>query len=123
MVKIMLSSMPPQYQETVRVGQISGDGREHARLQQQGVDVGWGQTLACQEATSYAAECILWCTIALGALVQGCSSTFVSAALFSPISIGVAVVYLPSTYEKLCSTWAACPYTLYISRRDFSIML
>ena len=81
MVKIMLSSMPQQRQETVRVGEISPKGVGHARFQQHGEDVGWGQTLAGQDTSSYPAECILWCTIALGALVQGCPSTFVSSTL------------------------------------------
>ncbi|CAM9274390.1 unnamed protein product, partial [Laminaria digitata] len=42
---------------------------------------GWGQALARQDSTSCPSKCILWCAVALGALVQGCSLEFVTGYL------------------------------------------
>lgn len=88
MVKIMLGSMPQQREESIRDGRggLAGGGQSSGL--RQGGDGGWSQTLACQDSTSHPSECILWCTIALGALVQGCSSEFVS--------------YPPPGYEADC---------------------
>ena len=78
MVKIMLDSMPQQHKEVVSGGNVGLARGGQSQLLQQGGDGGWSQASPREDSTSYPSECILWCTIALGALVQGCSSEFVS---------------------------------------------
>lgn len=78
MVKIMLGSMPQEREEIFRDGGGGLAGGGQSPDQRQGWHGGWSQTLASQDSTGHPSECILWCTIALGALVQGCSSEFVS---------------------------------------------
>ena len=116
MVKIMLSSMPQQRQEKVRVGEDGLAAGERARMIQQGEDGITSQTLASQEGTDYPSECILWCTIALGALVQGCSSEFVSylwvdAKPFTAVVVNLHILML---CELLHATRTACPRTVSI---------
>lgn len=100
MVKIMLGSMPQQCKETVSDGKVGLARGGHSQLLQQGGDGGWSQTWPLQDSTSYPSECILWCTIALGALVQGCSSEFVSYPLLGTKLIAASIVHLhyPGTH-------------------------
>lgn len=78
MVTIMLGSLPRQRQERFSHGTDGTVGRAQASFPQQDQDGGWHKMLACQDRTGYPLKCIFWCTIALGALVQGCASDFVS---------------------------------------------
>lgn len=79
-VKIMVGSMQQQQQrqERFRIGAGGLAEGEEGDFLQEGEEGGWGQAVACQETTSCPSKCILWCAVALGALVQGCSLEFVS---------------------------------------------
>lgn len=91
MVKIMLGSMPQQRQEMLRAEESGLPGGEQAGLPQQGQHGGWGRVLTCQDRTDYPSKCIFWCAIALGALVQGCPSGFVSISVLDGKPIAAAV--------------------------------
>ena len=78
MVKIMLGSRLHQRKREFRAGRSSfaeGQERDVVREIETG---GAGQALAYRQQAGDASTCIFWCTIALGALVQGCPLEFVS---------------------------------------------
>lgn len=88
----MLGSLAHHRQETTRAGTGSSRaGGEQAEYPQQGHDEGWGHVLACHDRIDYPSTCIFWCAIALGALVQGRSSGFVSDLLLNTKPIAAAV--------------------------------
>ena len=96
----MLGSMQ-QRQERFRIGAgdlAEGDEGEFLQESEEG---GWGQSLACQDTTSCPSKCILWCAIALGALVQGCSLEYVSRPLLDSKPIADGIAYLRTRY--LCA--------------------
>lgn len=79
MFNVMLGSMSRKRQERVHVGGGSfAGGQEVLRGGEGG---GAGQALAYRPKEGDPSTCILWCTIALGALVQGCPLEFVSFCL------------------------------------------
>lgn len=92
MVNIMLGSMPQQRQKRfpVRAGGLARG--EQAKFPQQGQEGGLGQMLASQENSHYPSKCIFWCAIALGALIRGCSSDFVSYPLLDTKPIAAAAI-------------------------------
>eukprot|EP00904_Undaria_pinnatifida_P005103 jgi/Undpi1/1722/HiC_scaffold_11.g05112.m1 len=79
-VQIMLGPNPQQRHDGFRAGPMLAEGEE-GEFHPEGERGGWGQALAHQESTSCPSKCILWCAIALGALVQGCSLEYVTGYL------------------------------------------
>ena len=92
MVNVMLNSMPQELQERLRGGAGGLAGTEQAGFPQQCQEGGGDKVLECQDRTHYPYKCIFWCAIALGALLQGCSSPFVSNPLLGTKPIADAVV-------------------------------
>lgn len=78
MVKILLGTVQPPENETVCGKAGSCGGRGGGDVSQDDGQWGWEQALAHQDGAKDPSKCILWCAIALGALVQGCSLEFVS---------------------------------------------
>lgn len=99
-VKIMLGSMQ-QRQERFCIGAGDLAEGEEVEFLQESEKGGWGQSLACQDKTSCPSKCILWCAIALGALVQGCSLEYVSRPLLDTKPVTDAI-----TYTRTCFLFA-----------------
>ena len=78
MVKIMLESRPHQRQQRFRAGRSNFAGGQEEEVHREMETGGAGQVLAYQQQGGDSSTCIFWCTIALGALVQGCPLEFVS---------------------------------------------
>lgn len=81
MVEMMLGSTSSEGQGRLSVGTDSLTGEEGGRSLLQANDWGRGQTPAERGGTADPSKCILWCAIAVGALMQGCPSELVSGIL------------------------------------------
>lgn len=89
MVKIMLDTTPQHDQDMTDGVDGSLVSLEDRGFPQKDAGLRWGQSLADQGRSNDPSRCILWCAIALGALVQGCSLEFVSR----PFMDAAAVAY------------------------------
>lgn len=99
-VQIMLGPNPQQRHDGFRAGPMLAEGEE-GEFHPDGERGGGGQALAHQESTSCPSKCILWCAIALGALVQGCSLEYVSRLLVDTNLVSAAAVN--ACYHPYCT--------------------
>lgn len=80
-VELMLGAMPPRRKERhCAQGNSLTDGKQGGHHTAGGEET-YSQGGAYDEIAGDSFKCIMWCAIALGALVQGCSFDFVSLSV------------------------------------------
>lgn len=88
MVEIMMEAVAPRQNFQNRypsfgngglaMGEEAPEGAAVGTRLAEGEEEGWGRTLFCRDVPDNPAKCMMWCAIALGALMRGSPVEFVS---------------------------------------------